>query len=87
MAKENKKFILPHEFLELLALLPAELVLDHDHGGGLLVGVDAPRPAGLFEQEVGVPDRLPRITDESVGPVELPVADVVELRPVVLGLG
>ena len=68
----------------LLPLLRGEVSAEHAEGGRLLVGIHALGPLGLLEQLLGIRDGARPVLHEHVAPVELPVADVVELRPVVL---
>jgi hypothetical protein len=69
----------------LLLLLGSEFTLHHAHGSSLLIGVHAPGPLGLVQELLAVVHCLPPVLLEHVAPIQLPIADVVELRPVVLG--
>ena len=67
-----------------LFLLLGKVAADHGQGGRLLVGVHALGPLGLLEQLLRVRHGAGPVLHEHVAPIELPVADVVELLPVVL---
>ena len=67
-----------------LFLLLSEVAAEHGQGGRLLVGVHALGPLGLLEEFLRVRHGAGPVLHEHVAPVELPVADLVQLLPIVL---